>query len=99
MTKGEQGVHIGIGIATGEVVAGYAGTDDRATYTCIGSPVNLAARLETHTKSVEHKMLFDLETHNRLENNTGILQLPDVRFKGFSEQTNVFAQVLKPHPC
>ncbi|MEO1555481.1 MAG: adenylate/guanylate cyclase domain-containing protein [Pseudomonadota bacterium] len=41
---------IGFGIATGEVVAGYTGTDTRATYTCIGKTVNLAARLEAHTK-------------------------------------------------
>ena len=29
-------IRIGIGIATGEMVAGYAGTHHRATYTCIG---------------------------------------------------------------
>ncbi|WP_254705381.1 hypothetical protein [Ruegeria sp. THAF33] len=37
-------------MATGEVVAGYAGTDNRATYTCIGSTVNLAAYLGTETQ-------------------------------------------------
>jgi class 3 adenylate cyclase len=29
-------IRIGIGVATGEVVAGYTGTQQRATYTCIG---------------------------------------------------------------
>ena len=43
-------IRIGIGIASGEVVAGYTGTQERATYTCIGDTVNLAARLEAHTK-------------------------------------------------
>jgi len=43
-------IKIGIGVATGEMVAGYTGTKARATYTCIGDTVNLAARLEAHTK-------------------------------------------------
>ena len=37
---GLDGVKIGVGIATGEVVAGYAGTDNRATYTCKRLPSN-----------------------------------------------------------
>ncbi len=49
-TEEKSDLKIGIGIATGEVVAGYAGTDNRATYTCIGSTVNLAARLEAETQ-------------------------------------------------
>jgi class 3 adenylate cyclase len=42
---GRPEVRIGIGIASGDMVAGYAGTNERATYTCIGDTVNLAARL------------------------------------------------------
>ena len=48
--RGRRQIRIGIGIASGEVVAGYTGTQHRATYTCIGDTVNLAARLEAHTK-------------------------------------------------
>ena len=39
---GKPQIKIGIGIASGEMVAGYAGTNERAAYTCIGDTVNLA---------------------------------------------------------
>src|SRR3989441_1456969 len=52
-------IRIGIGIATGEMVAGYTGTNKRATYTCIGDTVNIASRLETHTKTAAVPILID----------------------------------------
>jgi adenylate cyclase len=52
-------IRIGIGIASGEVIAGYTGTQRRATYTCVGDTVNLAARLEAHTKVLGKSILID----------------------------------------
>jgi class 3 adenylate cyclase len=41
-----------IGIASGMVMAGYAGKQRRVTYTCVGDPVRLAACSESHTRSM-----------------------------------------------
>lgn len=50
MTTGEPPVAIGAGIASGAVLFGVIGTEDRLEYTVLGDAVNLAAKLEKHTK-------------------------------------------------
>lgn len=87
---GEPDLKVGFGVATGEVVAGYAGTDARATYTCIGKTVNLAARLEAHTKIAGHSILIDPETRRHLDNCQECKTLSDVSFKGFTETLDIF---------
>jgi adenylate cyclase len=59
-------IRIGIGVATGQVIAGYTGTLRRATYTCVGDTVNLAARLESHTKVIGEPILIDDATRIQL---------------------------------
>jgi adenylate cyclase len=44
-SRGEGAIGIGIGVATGEAVAGNMGSSDRMNYTVLGATVNLAARL------------------------------------------------------
>jgi class 3 adenylate cyclase len=84
-------LRIGIGIATGEVVAGYAGTHDRAVYTCIGSTVNRAARLESHTKVVDGMLLIDEATSVALEDRIKSSRVGSVTLQGLSAPTDVFS--------
>ena len=84
-------IHIGIGIASGEVVAGYTGTQQRATYTCIGDTVNLAARLEAHTKVAGRGILLDGHTQAALGDRVPLEGLGEVQFKGKGAAVPVFA--------
>jgi adenylate cyclase len=43
-------ISIGVAVAVGEVVFGAVGDEDRLEYTVIGNAVNLAAKLEKHTR-------------------------------------------------
>jgi hypothetical protein len=67
LEAGKPQIRIGIGIASGRMVAGYTGTQHRATYTCVGDTVNLAARLEAHTKwrSARSSSTSDARGHRR----------------------------------
>jgi class 3 adenylate cyclase len=84
-------IRIGIGIATGEMVAGYTGTQQRATYTCVGDTVNLAARLESHTKQAGRPVLMDAATRALLGSEVRVSALPPAQLHGKSAPVEVFA--------
>jgi class 3 adenylate cyclase len=84
-------IEIGVGIASGRVIAGYTGTLHRATYTCVGDTVNVAARLESHTKVVNRPILIDDETRRGLDPGIALEPQGEVLMKGKTEPINVYA--------
>lgn len=89
--RGRPEIAIGVGIATGEVIAGYTGTHHRATYTCVGDTVNLAARLESHTKVAGQPVLIDENTHRQLSAIISTKALGAFQAKGKSEQSGIYS--------
>jgi adenylate cyclase len=91
-------IRIGIGVATGDVVAGYTGTQQRATYTCIGDTMNLAARLEAHTKVAGCDILIDDATQLALDGSVPMQSLGEVQFKGKAAAVEIFSVMVgQPH--
>ena len=90
-SQGKAPIAIGIGVATGQMIAGYTGTQARATYTCIGDAVNQAARLEAYTKVVRRCILIDVDTQAAVGNRVDTVALSQVQFKGKSMPVEVFA--------
>jgi class 3 adenylate cyclase len=91
VAAGKAPIAIGIGMASGEVIAGYTGTQQRATYTCIGDTVNLAARLEAHTKAIGQGVLMDEATCAGLRARWPTVALGPVALKGKTAATPVYA--------
>lgn len=86
-----QQIRIGIGIASGRMIAGYTGTMHRATYTCVGDTVNLAARLEAQTKVLGEKILMDEPTRLGIDDSILVVEKGEIDIKGKAQPVRVFA--------
>jgi class 3 adenylate cyclase len=88
--QGRAPIRIGVGVASGEVIAGYTGTQHRATYTCVGDIVNQAARLEAYTKEVKQPILIDENTLAGLSSGIATIEVGPVTLKGKTQPVRVF---------
>ena len=80
-------ISMGIGINTGEVIAGNIGSDQRLKYAVVGQHVNLAARVESHTQGGQI-----LASQNTIEAATTPLDIGEVstvELKGFRDKMQI----------
>lgn len=78
--RGEPEIKIGIGLNTGEVVAGYLGSSKALEYTVIGDTVNTGARLCSLAKAGE--VIISHHTRELLGDGFECIELPPTSVKG-----------------
>ena len=83
-------ISVGVGIASGPIVAGNIGSPDRMEYTAIGDTVNFAARLEALTKSVGAQIVMSAATHAAVKDFVPTRALPSVAVKGKTGRPELF---------
>lgn len=81
--RGLEARPIGIGIATGEVVVGNFGSEQRSDYSILGADVNLASRLCAAAEG--DQTLISLKTYELVKGDFVTEPLPPMPLKGIAE--------------
>lgn len=87
-------LHVGIGIASGDVVMGAMGARDRMDFTVLGSTVNKAARF--CAKAAPGQVLADAATRSAFGGEAGGIvfhRLAPIRLKGYAKPVRVFSVI------
>jgi class 3 adenylate cyclase len=81
-------LHVGVGITSGEVIAGNVGSERRMHYTVVGDPVNVASRLQT--AAGPGQILVDEVTHEQVRDLVLSQDLGSLRLAGKSDWVRAF---------
>ena len=81
-------INVGVGVATGEMLAGFMGSEDRLNFTVIGQGANLASRLCTVAGPMD--ILVDEATCEAAREGRSAEPLPPMEIKGFSDLQAVY---------
>lgn len=90
LNEGKTPFEIGIGLNTGEVVAGNMGSPKRMEFTVIGDNVNLASRMESATKECHQKILLSGSTYELVKDHVEVKEFDPIHMKGKSEPIKVY---------
>lgn len=86
--KGMPFLEMGIGINCGELVVGSIGSEKRRKYGAMGSPINVAYRVEAETTGGE--ILVTPAIHERLDGSLIVESQREANLKGFEEPVTLY---------
>jgi len=90
-------IQMGIGINTGDVVAGNIGSETHAKYSVIGAPVNLSARIESIAKAGQ--VLISQQSLQEVKNVVEIASTLGAKVKGVEKPITVYeVSNIEPSP-
>ena len=95
--RGGAPLDIGIGVNSGEMIAGNIGSSAIMSYTVIGDNVNLGSRLESLNKDYKTRIIVSDATRVRLKGGYDVRALGEVIVKGKTRPVAIF-EVRVPSP-
>jgi class 3 adenylate cyclase len=81
-------LNMGIGLNAGDVVVGNIGSEARAKYGIVGSPVNITQRIQSEAEGGE--IVISNSIYHYLSNEISIKRSFSVQLKGIQEQATLF---------
>ncbi len=84
VARGLPPLHFGIGIHSGEVIAGIIGTAGLAKFSVTGDPINVASRVEGLTRQLHVDLLITDEVRRALDDGFSLRAMPATLVKGKS---------------
>ncbi|KAI8621866.1 nucleotide cyclase [Chytriomyces sp. MP71] len=93
--RGKEPIKIGVGVNTGNLLAGFIGCAQRLEYTCIGDAVNTASRL--CDAAAKDQVLISEDTYQRVKQWVKVEPVGPKKFKGKVNEVMTY-QVLSIDP-